>query len=87
MPRPTSSLPAHARYALVTHVAELQAELASVSCPRERRAMGYRDLPKSLDQALRHLDELREPLGILGVEDGKIERLEQAIESIQPTDS
>ena len=39
MPRPTSSLPAHARYALVTHVAELQAELASVSCPRERRAI------------------------------------------------
>ena len=39
MPRPTSSLPAHARYALVTHVAELQAELASISCPRERRTI------------------------------------------------
>ncbi|MDP4025759.1 hypothetical protein Q8W71_24310 [Methylobacterium sp. NEAU 140] len=39
MPRPTSSLPAHARFALMTHVAELQAELASVSCPRERRTI------------------------------------------------
>ncbi len=39
MPRPTSTLPAHARYALVTHVAELQAELASISCPRERRTI------------------------------------------------
>ena len=39
MPRPTSTLPAHARYALVTHVAELRAELASISCPRERRAI------------------------------------------------
>ncbi|WP_430912234.1 hypothetical protein [Methylobacterium sp. sgz302541] len=39
MPRPTSSLPAHARYALMTHVAELQAELASVSCPHERRTI------------------------------------------------
>ncbi|WP_167349668.1 hypothetical protein [Methylobacterium indicum] len=39
MPRPTSTLPAHARYALATHVAELQAELASISCPRERRTI------------------------------------------------
>ncbi|CAX17105.1 hypothetical protein PUR23_28015 [Methylorubrum populi] len=39
MPRPTSTLPAHARLALVTHVAELEAELASVSCPRERRTI------------------------------------------------
>ena len=39
MPRPTSTLPAHARFALVTHVAELQAELATVTCPRERRTI------------------------------------------------
>lgn len=39
MPRPTSNLPAHARIALAAHVAELQAELASVSCPRERRTI------------------------------------------------
>ena len=39
MPRPTSTPPAHARFALVTHVAELQAELASVTCPRERRTI------------------------------------------------
>ncbi|MEN3214058.1 hypothetical protein PUR23_29180 [Methylorubrum populi] len=39
MLRPTSTLPAHARFALVTHVAELEAELASVSCPRERRTI------------------------------------------------
>ena len=39
MPRPTSTLPAHARFALVTHVAELEAELASVTCPRERRTI------------------------------------------------
>ncbi|GAA0241464.1 hypothetical protein LNAOJCKE_4929 [Methylorubrum aminovorans] len=39
MPRPTSTLPAHTRFALVTHVAELQAELASVTCPRERRTI------------------------------------------------
>ncbi len=39
MPRPTSTLPAHARYALVTHVAELRAELTSIACPRERRTI------------------------------------------------
>ena len=39
MPRPTSTLSATARFALVTHVAELQAERACITCPRERRTI------------------------------------------------
>ncbi|WP_115686122.1 glutamine synthetase family protein [Corynebacterium senegalense] len=34
--------------------------------PRERRAMGYRDLPKSLDQALRHLERSEFMADVLG---------------------
>ncbi|BAQ50247.1 hypothetical protein [Methylobacterium aquaticum] len=37
MPRPTSTLSDTARFALVTHIEELKAELSSLSCPRERR--------------------------------------------------
>ncbi|WP_197430588.1 hypothetical protein [Methylobacterium sp. CCH5-D2] len=39
MPRSTSTLPAHARFDLLTHVAELRAELSSITCPRERRTI------------------------------------------------
>jgi uncharacterized membrane protein len=39
MPRPTSSLSTNARLVLYFHLAELQAELASISCPRERRTI------------------------------------------------
>ncbi|MGZ7870462.1 hypothetical protein ACXR8U_33060 (plasmid) [Methylobacterium radiotolerans] len=42
MPRPASTA-ASTRLALLTHIEELRAELASVSCPTERRQI-ERDL-------------------------------------------